>query len=259
MEDVLDLGNGMLGLLSRPPTGARNTAAVLFNAGIMPRTGPFRVTVQLARTLALAGHPTLRFDLPGIGDSIEHARRAPVDIVSEVLDRLQAHSGCSHFVVGGICSAADLGWRVALNDARVTGVLMYDGLARKGTWFRIARINRSLRTPLSTWPARIARQLRPRPVAVNTPDQLRDWPAPGQEREQLKQLVERGVRLFMLYTGGTSYFLHPRQFRATFGAAADSDAVEFQYWPDCDHLFFAEHHRQRLLAETADWLSRGFA
>jgi hypothetical protein len=71
----------------------------------------------------------------------------------------------------------------------------------------------------------------------------------------MAQLVRRGVGMLAVYTGGASrYFLHPRQFRATYGAAAADPRVRLAYWPDCDHLFYAPEHRQRLIRTIADWL-----
>jgi hypothetical protein len=37
------------------------------------------------------------------------------------MDRLQELEGCTDFAVGGICSAADVGWQAAVVDARVCG------------------------------------------------------------------------------------------------------------------------------------------
>jgi hypothetical protein len=89
-----------------------------------------------------------------------------------------------------------------------------------------------------------------------TDDDLRDWPAQGLEREQFAQLVQRGVAMFFLFTGGASYFLHPRQFGETYGAASASPSVEFQHWPLCDHTFFTAADRLRLIDLIDDWMGR---
>lgn len=261
MESIIELQHGMFGLLSRPETGpVHATAVVLFNSGIMHRVGPFRLTVRLARALGELGYPTLRFDAPGIGDSLRHADQPMVQITRDVLDQLQVQTGCDHFVVGGICSAADVSWNAALDDERVTGVILLDGMARKRWWFQVGRVARALRTSPLTWPAKMRRRLLPAsaaPTAVPA-ENLRDWPRPGEERGQLQRLIARGTRFFMLFTGGTSYFLHPGQFRETYGTAVDNPAVDFHYWPDCDHMFYAEAGRHRLIAEICGWVSRSF-
>ena len=256
----MDLGPGVFGLLSLPSAAdACGTTVVLFNSGIMHRAGPFRVTVRLARALAALGYATVRFDFPGVGDSLQHADRPILEITRDILDRVQAQTHCDRFVVGGICSAADLGWQLALDDSRVIGVIMLDGLARKGWWFNIGRLTRALRTPPSTWPAMLRRRLAwRRHLSVKTAETLRDWPQPGAERAQLRQLLARGVRLLMVFTGGTSYFLNPRQFRETYGATVNTSAIDFHYWPHCDHMFYAASGREQLITETCKWMSRSF-
>jgi len=255
MDEIVDLGDGMFGILSQPPAGqAKAVCVVLFNAGIMHRSGPFRLHVRLARRLAALGYPTLRFDLPGVGDSLRRADRPQMQIVRDVLDRTQAQTGCTRFVTGGICSAADLGWQLALEDPRIAGVLMLDGLARKGPAFLKGRLLRARRKSSRAWLESLRRHLVKRPAAVDTPENLRDWPAPGVEKQQLRDLLGRGVEFFILFSGGTSYFLHPGQLEETFGPAVHNPAVRFQHWAQCDHMIYANADRDRLVAEVSDWL-----
>ena len=60
----------LFGILSEPAAGQRAGAtAVLFNAGSVRRIGPNRMWVEIARSWAARGVPTLRIDLSGVGDS----------------------------------------------------------------------------------------------------------------------------------------------------------------------------------------------
>ena len=59
----------LAGRLTEPPAPEPRTACVLVNAGLVPKLGPFRLYVELARRHAQDGVVTLRFDLGGIGDS----------------------------------------------------------------------------------------------------------------------------------------------------------------------------------------------
>jgi hypothetical protein len=113
-DSILDLGHGRFGVLQTART-PRAVMLVLLNAGAVHRQGPFRLYVHLARRLAALGFSSLRFDQPGIGDSLQAAERPLREIVGEVLDQLQAQTGCERFVIGGICSAADAGWQQALS------------------------------------------------------------------------------------------------------------------------------------------------
>lgn len=64
-------GFDMLGILTLPAPGMpmRRIGVVVVVGGAQYRVGSHRQFVRLARRLAAAGHPVLRFDLPGMGDS----------------------------------------------------------------------------------------------------------------------------------------------------------------------------------------------
>jgi pimeloyl-ACP methyl ester carboxylesterase len=260
MEEIVDLCAGMFGLLTRPSGTAVPTSicVILVNAGNMHRCGPFRLHVRLARRLAELGYATLRFDVPGVGDSLRRADKPQHEVMLEMLEQIEARTGYRRFVVGGICAGADTSWHMALADPRIVGLFQLDGLARRGLWFLAGRMARGLRKSPAAWLAWLrslarARSGEPQPILV-TPEDLREWPARGSERGQLAAMLGRGVELFALFTGGTSYLLHPRQFEGTFGPAAQGAAVRFRHWPECDHLFYAESDRERLIEELADWL-----
>lgn len=263
MEIILSLGPELFGLLTLPENRQHSIAVVLLNAGFIHRAGPYRMGARLARLLSDAGYPVLRFDLPGIGDSIDLADRPETEVIRGVLDAVAKQTGCQRFVIGGLCAAADAGWKVAVADPRIEGLILLDGIARKGPWATWARLRRLARKPPGAWLAAV-RNLHGRPPHGSgesrdiTDAALRDWPAVGAERKEMQQLVERGVRVFALYTGGTSYFLHPRQFRATFGRSASAPGVTFVHWPESDHVFHLDAHRQRLVERIREWLWASF-
>ncbi|PZQ33140.1 MAG: alpha/beta hydrolase [Stenotrophomonas acidaminiphila] len=263
MDIILSLGPELFGLLTLPEQRQHSVAVILLNAGFIHRAGPYRMGTRLARLLGDAGYPVLRFDLPGIGDSIDLADRPETDVIRGVLDAVAKQTGCQRFVIGGLCAAADAGWKVAVADPRVEGLILLDGIARKGAWATWARLRRLVRKPPSAWLAAM-RNLRGRPQGTQdeprdiTDAALRDWPAVGAERMEMQLLVGRGVRVFALYTGGTSYFLHPRQFRATFGRSASAPEVSFVHWPESDHVFHLDTHRQRLIERIRAWLQASF-
>lgn len=236
---------------------------VWLNAGFLPHVGPFRLHVELARQLATQGWASARFDAPGIGDSLAASSSSPVRALREDLDALQAATGCSEFVIGGICSAADLAWATAQVDPRVRGIVMLDGMARGARAYRWGQLNLLMRyrSPLR-WPGLILKQVLPRRDVTDSAEcvlraeDYRDWPRAGSEAEQLAALLERDVRLFVRYTGGAAdYFLHPAQFAATFGAASRDARIDFAHWPQCDHLFFDPTDRARLASALHAWLN----
>lgn len=63
-------GAGMLGVLSEPTDApVQRVGVVVVVGGAQYRVGSHRQFVHLARHLAAAGHPVLRFDTTGMGDS----------------------------------------------------------------------------------------------------------------------------------------------------------------------------------------------
>lgn len=246
-----------LGILTSPPNRARGPVLLLPSAGLQPRSGPFRLHVALADRLAAEGVSTFRFDVPGVGEAARDtgfdARAAAV----AAIDVLEREHGASSFAIGGVCSAADLGWATALSDPRVSGLLALDGIAFKGPWYSLARtVDRVRRVP-GEW-RRMLRDAKKRPAggveSLDSAD-FRDWPTLEEARAQFAQLVERDVRMLWVYTGGyTDRFLHARQFGWMFGRAASRHSVSMHYWPDCDHTFYARTHRERLVERVAEWM-----
>jgi alpha-beta hydrolase superfamily lysophospholipase len=260
MDEVLTIPGAGFGILSRGRGARSPIAVVLLNAGLTHRVGPFRCYVRFARYLAERGVDVFRFDLPRVGDGPVAGATAETAIAA-ALDLLERQTGAQHFVVGGICSAADLAWRVAQQEPRITGLWLFDGYARRGPWYALARIRRAARRPLWQWPALALRLLggvRTGPSAE--PNTLyRDWPEPDAFRQQASRYLERGVRILAMYTGGvSSYLMHPRQLRDTFGGAATHPGLQLDYRPDLDHTLMSPADRDSAAERLGDWLA-GFA
>jgi hypothetical protein len=250
---ALDGGHGF-GLLNRGSTLRGGTAVVLFNAGLIHRVGPFRVYVHLARRLAARGVHVLRFDLPRVGDGSGDARINGDGAVAAALDAVKRETGCRELVVGGICSAADLAWKTAVRDPRVTGVLLFDGFARRNAWFRFGQAMLALRRPVATWPSLLLKALRYRPGTAIDVRNYRDWPEPDEFLREAEALLQRGTRILALYTGGiATYLLHRRQLDGTFGRMRGHRNLELRYWPAYDHILFSAVEREDVIRTIAEW------
>jgi pimeloyl-ACP methyl ester carboxylesterase len=118
------------------PLGSRESdlCAVLLNAGAVRRIGPSRMWVEAARRWAQRGVPTLRLDVEGIGDadgdeapySDDAALYVP-ELVPQVLaaiDDLHRRGIGERFVLGGLCAGAYWALHAAVQDPRVSAILM---------------------------------------------------------------------------------------------------------------------------------------
>ena len=128
-EEVVQLGKlGLVGILTRPPSGLSRGTVVWLNSGSEHHVGPGRAWVEYARALALSGYASLRVDFSGWGESpdLGHAPGRPydqhgVDEVREIVDALRG-TGHRSIVLAGLCAGAWIGLRAAL-DVDVEGVL----------------------------------------------------------------------------------------------------------------------------------------
>lgn len=229
---------------------------LLPSAGLQPRAGPFRLHVELAQRLAARGIRSFRYDIPGVGEAPRMPGCDATQATIAAIDQLQARHGCRAFAIGGICSAADIGWDVANLDPRVSALLLLDGICFGGPWYRYARILGLLRRLPREW-RHFARRMpaRLRGNASLDSNAWRTWPDHAQARRQFAQLVARDVRMLCIFSGGyAEHFLHPRQFGWTFGRPSRDPRVTMHYWPDCDHTYFSRAQRERLITEIVRWM-----
>ncbi|WP_372656762.1 hydrolase 1, exosortase A system-associated [Hydrogenophaga sp.] len=121
----------MLGILSLPPPGVqrKNVALVIVVGGAQYRAGSHRQFVLLARRLATAGYPVLRFDMRGMGDTPGQAcdfenTQADITAALDVLPSLAP--GIEKVVLWGLCdgASASLLYLQATQDPRVAGLCL---------------------------------------------------------------------------------------------------------------------------------------
>ena len=125
----------LVGVLTRPVTAepASDAAVIFFNAGLVHRVGPSRLYVELARELAALGWTCLRFDHAGIGDSPARGEQLPAEKAAvfeaiEALDALARHTGCSRFVLAGMCAGTPTALRAAVIERRVEALVLLNSV-----------------------------------------------------------------------------------------------------------------------------------
>lgn len=132
-------GEALLGLLHRPadgaPAAAAETGVVVIVGGPQYRAGSHRQFVHLARALAQAGHPVLRFDVRGMGDG-SGAQRDFEQITPDIgaaIDALAERApGLRRIVLWGLCDGASaaLLYLHERRDERVQGLCLLNPWVR---------------------------------------------------------------------------------------------------------------------------------
>jgi exosortase A-associated hydrolase 1 len=130
-------GDALVGILSRP-THARDTGVVILIGGPQYRAGGHRQYVLLARALAAAGYPVLRFDYRGNGDSGGERRTYEnvSDDIAAAVDELQIRvPGLRQVVLWGLCGGASaaLIYCHERHDSRVVGLCLMNPWVRTET------------------------------------------------------------------------------------------------------------------------------
>ena len=275
-ETVIQFGpdKGLLGILTTPADSVRVAGApiaVVINAGIVHRIGPFGLHVKMARQLAEAGYTTLRLDLSGLGDSLPRTEkldgesRAVLDVV-DALDFLQAHHNSNRFVILGLCSGAYNAHQVAVKDDRIVGAVFMDGIVFRTTGYFWRHIVGRLLKPRTYRNALKRRKLA----------KVHDWISEdaGAELEEsefffaddidkteitweLTNLKKRDVSMLFMYTDGYDDVCGRAQFREMFGITPD-DQVQVEYYPKSEHTFRLVENRSIACARVAKWFQERF-
>lgn len=268
----------LVGIVTEASNGAARggaPAVIMLNSGILHHVGACRLHVKLARTLAPAGYTVMRFDHSGIGDSDARRESLPFETsavldVQEAMDYLTTTKGAQQFVLMGLCSGADMSFKVAGADARVVGMMQLDAWAYRtpGYWLRHYG-NRVLK--LTVWTQWLRRTLawvarrsgtegtaptRPDADAM-TPEYRRVFPPREVVAADLRKLLQRGVRFFNVFSGGQGdHYNHRAQYARSFREVAFGDQVRVEYIPTADHLFTALDHQAYVANASLEWMHR---
>jgi len=125
-------GDRLLGIL-HPASGS--TGVVVVVGGPQYRAGSHRLFVKLARHLAAAGHPVLRFDVRGMGDSTGPLRSFEdlcEDIGAAITQLQQQQPQVQRVVLWGLCDGASAALLYLHDhpDPRVTGLCLLNPWVR---------------------------------------------------------------------------------------------------------------------------------
>lgn len=256
------------GVLAEPSPGRARAGAppvILINSGILHKVGSCRLYVNLARALAAEGIVCLRFDLSGLGDSDvrrdarSFEERAVVE-AREAMDYLQHVQHASQFILGGLCSGADVSHMTALEDPRVVGMASIDArthltwgywwhnYSRKLWSFGVWR--RWLRQKVAGGRARTEGDATAAPdeQAFELPTYVRAIPPRDELARDLSSIVARRARLLYIFTDGLGNYNHRGQFRSAFHDVPFGELLSEHYLRGSDHII-TDLALQRLTVE----------
>ena len=251
------------------------------------RVGSHRQFVLLARALAAAGTPVLRFDYRGMGDSEGEARtfEGVADDLRAAIDAFQREvPSLREVVVWGLCDAASAALLYAHTDARVRGLVLLNpwvrteaGVARAYVkhyylarivnpelWRKIFAGAFDYRVSLrSLWENATAAFGKKRGVGVAAPTSDGESPeargsGPSLPDRMLEGLARFGGRVLIILSGRD---LTADEFRDTVRASrrwrrlmADRRVVLRQL-ADADHTFSSAAWRAEAESWTLQWVS----
>ena len=260
----------LVGIACKPSTRPKPITFVFLNAGVINRMGPNRSYVILARTLAVEGYSSFRFDLPGIGDSglLDESKTIEEnnsDAISQALDVLKAQSMSESILLIGLCRGASEALRYAPADTRVRGLVLIDPpeLLRTPGWY----LRKVLFLPIR--PVVWVRALKGRyqlwslvhsGVARWTRGQETGIPAEVAYRDTWKRIADTHLDCLMLITSGHEAVYSYRQqlFRA-FPRLGLEEHVESKMLPDIDHTLSTAAARQSALSLIIEWVENLFS
>jgi hypothetical protein len=285
-DEVVRLGSEgqLVGILSHPPAEsspsrsgslsphAHDLAFIILNAGVLHRVGPHRLHVVLARRLAQAGLAGLRLDLGGIGDSITSSdaatfRESAVADTRTAMAGLTGVLGSTRFVIFGVCSGADNAIATALADDRVAGIVLVDPPTyptRRGQlrYLRMRVAKSGGPRELVRWGMKVAeRRLRlvaarlGRGAVEEAANQGRESPPVATFGAQLTTLLDRGIRIFAVYSGihGARYN-HADQLFELFPALRGR--LDHAYFPTANHTFTELDAQGKLIDAVTGWMMK---
>jgi len=267
----------LVGVTSEPAQfDLAKPAVIVLNSGVMHHVGACRLSVKIAREVAARGLLAVRFDYSGIGDSEPRRGSDSFEEVSlrecaEVMDHIQRTRGVKEFILYGLCSGADAAYNTALVDRRVVGMAQIDAYCYETTRFHLERYKQAATSPArvrSFIGRRIQRLLGRRPDtpaqdAVDAqhfelPSYIRVFPPRERVAAGLRALVERGVKMHVIFTGSEQHYNYAAQYRASFPEVAFGNALTVDYLPEANHIITQPTY-QRLVVEQIAGFAAGVA
>jgi pimeloyl-ACP methyl ester carboxylesterase len=275
MEKVYKLGkNKNLVAIALEPDNFSNSvgkpAVIFLNSGLLHRVGPFRLNVDMSRKLGLSGYYTIRFDVSGIGDSLIHkdsinyAERIKNDVI-EVIDFFQEKTGINQFILIGLCAGAENAHAVAVEDKRVSGIVMIDGFTYPTLFYYLVdyipyflnylRLTRSIIKRVKRTKRLFEKQCE---IDVTSHVFVRTFPPRKKIAGELEEMARRGLFILNIYSGKIAGYNYASQYKTMFRDVNFRGRMKLVFYKDADHTFSSISERKKMMDCIFDWLNETF-
>ncbi|HYX35620.1 MAG TPA: amino acid adenylation domain-containing protein [Oligoflexus sp.] len=251
----------LLGFYREGP--ARSTSVVLFwNTGLWNRSGPHRLNTELAMKLSDTGISSFCFDVSALGDSGNRQgstgqERTLADL-ADACDYLTKNYGFESFILFGVCSSAIDAYHFALREKRVVRLIMIDTFAYRIPQFYVHYYAQRVFS-LKRWKNKLKKMPDPSESVEAGQADLFEGVYPDQEEaaKGLQTLVDRGVSLWVAFTGGFRHiYSYETQFADTFPNVNFKDSLQLNFYKEADHLFSIRSQRQKLFGDLNGWFGQ---
>ncbi|MCK9262099.1 MAG: hydrolase 1, exosortase A system-associated [Azoarcus sp.] len=265
-------GDELVGVITAPEATGSDLGVLVIVGGPQYRVGSHRQFVLLARGLAKAGFPCMRFDYRGMGDSMGEARSFD-DVNSDLRAALNAFldrmPGVRRVVLWGLCDGASAACSFAPTDDRVAGMVLLNPWVKTDTgeaktmlrhyylrrllsrsfWAKLLSGGVSVRGSLGGLNGAVARA-RGRNVSGESRDNL-DLPG------KMAVALHRADKPFVVFLSERDYVA--REFEQVVRDGAWEGLVaarEPQRIAGADHTFSSAVWRGEVETKTAEWVGR---
>ena len=237
---------------------------LMWNVGVISRSGPYRQQTELAEKLKSLGFPSFRFDVGGRGDSkirsdiSEDFERSVTDAL-EALNLLKEKYGYKQFIVYGHCSSAVEGHIIASLCPEVVGLSMIDTYS-----YRVGKFQKQFYQNRLLSASRLAAAAKKR--IVKKPDAEKDqdlfegfYPELEDLSEHIDGFIKRNLPMYVHYTGGFEFiYNYEDQFLDMFPQLRNYDKLDLYLQKDADHLFSTLESRKILNERVISWFKSNF-
>lgn len=269
-EQIISFGdnNQLHGIMTQPAQVEPERPIVIFwNAGLVHKFGVHRIHVHMARELAEKGFSSIRFDMAGLGDSPNSQNNATYEEnailnIQQAIDYASHENGSAKAILIGFCSGALNAHDAMASDSRISGAVMIDGYAYRTARFYLHFVFKMLTSgkAIGAFIRRLKRVFQPTLSGESCLPVEWDFPAKHKVTQELRSFIERGVKLYFIYTSDMpKHYNYKNQFYSMFSGLNFQELLTLDYYPHTDHLFTPLGQKNRLKEGIMKWIEGNFS